>query len=123
MISYYFNQSNNYLETKIEGPTNLTEIVELAKNTLGSKSYPRELKVLDDERNAEYLFTTEDLNKIWDAVLENIDNFTSIKHALLADSPKETAITYLFSQMASKNKKYKLNVFSTPAKAIDWLLH
>ena len=69
------------------------------------------------------LFTPEDLDEILDVVLENIDKFISIKHAMLIDSPKETAYSYIFVQMTLKNKKYKLNVFSTPTRAIDWLLH
>ena len=57
MIDYHFNQSKNYLEVKIEGPTHLPELVELAKNILSCKSYPRELKILDDERNVDFIYS------------------------------------------------------------------
>ena len=121
MIDYHFNQSKNYLESKIEGAIHLSELIELANNILSCTSYPRKLKILDDQRNADYLFAPEDLDKILDVVLKNIDKFTSVKHAILIDSPKEAAYTYLFSEMALRTKKYKLRVFTTPARAIDWL--
>ena len=123
MIDYHFNQSKNYLEVKIEGAIHLPEIIELAKNILSCKSYPRELKILDDERNVDYLFDPDDLNEVLDIVLENIDKFTSVKHAILIDSPRGAAYIYLFSEMALKIKKYKLCVFTTPDRAINWLLH
>jgi hypothetical protein len=32
MIEHHFNQDKNYLKVKIEGPTYVSEIIELAKN-------------------------------------------------------------------------------------------
>lgn len=122
MITTHFNQSKRYLESKVDGPIHLQEFIDNTHNILRNKSYPKKLRILDDHRNADYLFTPEDIDKILETLLEDIDNYKSVKHAILVNSPKETAYTYLFFLMTDNNKIYKLHIFNEAASAIDWLL-
>jgi hypothetical protein len=73
MITTQFNQRERYLESKVESTIHLQEFINNTHNILKSKSYPKNLRILDDHRNADYLFPTGDIDKILDTLLEDID--------------------------------------------------
>jgi len=120
MVLTEFNEKSGILHSKFDGVVSLLEVVEYIRATKNNTTYPRDLKILTDSREAIMNFNVDDLDVI---VLENtqsIKNYDSITDAIVLDGAIETALSLLYQEL-SKLKNYKFNVFSTEKAALNWL--
>ena len=120
MIKTEFNHQTGVLITKFEGDVTLKEIVDYIVATKKNKSYPRVLKILTDATKSNMLLIPQDLEIIVEENYKSIAEYDYIIDAIVLDSPKDTALSILYQQLA-KTKKYKFQIFSTQEAAIHWL--
>ena len=120
MVLTNFNHQTGILDSKFEGDVTLKEIVDYIVATKENKSYPRLLKILTDATKANMNFSASDLSVIVNENNKSIEKYNFIIDAIVIESPKETALSFLYQEIA-KNKKYKFQVFSTREAAKEWL--
>jgi len=120
MILTEFNQKTGVLYSKFEGEVTLNEIVEYILKTKENKLYPRTLKILTDATKSDMNLVFEDLGIIVAENYKSIEQYDCIIDAIVLKSPKETALSMLYQELA-KTGKYKFNIFSTREAAMQWL--
>lgn len=120
MVITEFNHQAGILDSNFTEDVTLKEIVDYIDATKENKTYPRKLKILTDATNSIMEFTASDLCKIVAANNQSLEQYQYIIDAIVIESPKETALSMLYQEIA-KNKKYKFQVFSTREAAIEWL--
>jgi len=120
MVITEFNKKTGILDTKFDGDVNIKEIVDYIIGTKENKSYPRILKILTDATTANMDFTPRDLTLIVEENYRSLEKYDFIIDAILLKSPKETAMSILYQELAKTNK-YIFQVFSTREAAIKWL--
>ncbi len=120
MIIVKFDSKKGTLHSKFEGKVTLKEIVDYIVATKENKSYPRVLKILTNATHADMVFSPEDLAVIVEENYKSLEKYEYIIDAIVISSPKETAFSVLYQELA-KTKKYLFQVFSTDKAAIEWL--
>ena len=120
MVRTEFNHQTGILNSKFEGDVNINEIVDYVIATRENKSYPRILKILTDATTANMDFTPRDLTLIVEENYRSLEKYDFIIDAILLKSPKETALSILYQELAKTNK-YIFQVFSTKEAAVKWL--
>lgn len=120
MILTEFNQKTGILDSKFEGEVTLNEIVEYIRKTKENKSYPRVLKILTDATKSHMNLVFEDLKIIVAENYKSIEQYDYIIDAIVLESPKETALSMLYQELA-KTRKYKFKIFATREASIYWL--
>ena len=120
MVIAEFNPQTGILDSKFVGDVAIKEIIDYIIATKKNESYPRVLKILTDASKANMNFLPDDLVKIVEENNKSIEKYDYIIDAIVLSSPKETALSILYQELA-KNKKYKFQVFSTREAAAKWL--
>ncbi len=120
MVIAKFNQQTGILDSNFTGDVTLKEVVDYIIATKENKSYPRKLKILTDATNSNMNFNASDLYAIVDENNKSLEQYQYIIDAIVIESPKETALSILYQEIA-KNPKYKFRIFSTRDAAAEWL--
>jgi hypothetical protein len=120
MVSAEFDKQKGILISKFEGKLTLKEVVDYIVATKENKSYPRKLKILTDATKSEMAFKHGDLPIIVEENHKSLEKYEQIIDAIIIESPKETAFSVLYKEMAKTNK-YNFSVFSTKEAALQWL--
>ena len=84
------------------------------------KTLPRNLRIFEDATNSEVAFNKNDIDILIKKMHEVVQEYNTIRHAVLHDSPKGTA----FAMLIERNKidtNYMLKSFSTTNAASVWL--
>ncbi len=121
MINLSFDYQENILNVKPLGSINLVDILNGYENLINNKSLPKELKILVDYRETVINISEDELPFIIEKVEILLENFISIKQAIIHDNPKSTAFAMLIS-LHIKSEKYRLQIFSTIESAKRWLI-
>lgn len=120
MVVAKFNDQTGILDSNFIGDVTLKEVIDYIAATRENKSYPRKLKILTDATNSNMNFSAGDLLAIVNENNKSLENYQYIIDAIVIESPKETALSILYQEIA-KNPKYKFRIFSTREAAYEWL--
>ncbi|NQT64398.1 MAG: hypothetical protein HQ556_15660 [Candidatus Marinimicrobia bacterium] len=121
MVKTSFDHHTGILHSTFDGNVTIVEIVEYIRATKNNSEYPRKLKILTDLKHAEMNFSPTDLNLIVEENYKSLERYTFIHNAIVVESPRVTAITMLYQELAKTNK-YKFEVFSSREVALQWLV-
>lgn len=77
--------------------------------------------ILEDSRKTRYRFKFNDLTKLLQHVKLKLNGRKEVRHADIVSSPLETALSLVYSKLASNIKSYRYKAFSTPEAALEWL--
>ena len=121
MIRYHFNKGKNVLETFYEGDIELNDINKFADELANNNDLPRQLKIISDARNANYIFSKDDIPEVIEMIKDMSTNYETIKVAFLQSKPLETAFSSIFANRQNI-PNYFQKIFSTPEAAWVWLL-
>ncbi len=85
-----------------------------------NKDLPKNLRILEDSSDVKVTFTIKEIDFLVEALNETIQNFISVKHAVILNSPVNTVFAMI---LESKKlvKNYELGVFSSFSAALTWL--
>ena len=114
------NTEGSLLQTKQEGKVYLEDMLKGLQLIKASTQLPRNLKILEDSRQAQVMFSVKDLEFLLDNLDEAAANYESIKHAVLLTNPLSTVFAMLINSKKYTNH-YELKVFTTREAAISWL--
>jgi hypothetical protein len=105
---------------RFAGITTLDEIFEEFNQLINTKKLPKNLKILEDGRENQISFSTKDLDLLIGRLEMVVDDFTSIRHAVVYTDIRNKAYTILIGNMI-KTSKYCVEVFSTLEAAEMWI--
>lgn len=120
MIYAEFDQQSGLLKTKFSGVITAEEIAGYVVANNQNKSYPRNLKILSDAREAEFAFKAKELVKIKHEIFESVKVFEKVSDTFVIDKPLETALSLAYMELA-RIPGYHFMVFSTLEGAHAWL--
>ena len=84
------------------------------------KTLPRNLRIIEDARNSKVDFAYEAVLILSKRMHEVAKKYTSIKHAVIHNDPKNVALALLMEKK-KKDENYSLRVFATSKGAYTWL--
>ena len=116
-----FDPSDGVLYTRSADNTNLEDMLRGISSLKSNKTLPRKLKIVEDGRGVLVTFPVKDLVVLAKQLVLALDEYTSIRHAVIHDNPKNTAFAVLIGQQV-KHGKYSLQVFSTYEAAREWVI-
>lgn len=88
---------------------------------LSNDCLPQKIRILEDARDSVITFSTTDIDRLTEKMQEVSKKHMSIQHAVIHNSPINTAFALLIAD-TKNNAKYQLQVFSTIESANSWLL-
>ncbi len=121
MVQLNFDSKTGILHGISSGEITLEGMFSVIDYMKNHTELPRNLLVLEDARNTSPQFQVTELSALAEKIEELIPLYNSIKHAVVHQSPGNTAYALLFSRKHAPTK-YKLEVFSTIEGARSWLL-
>jgi len=120
MLKKLFDKSGLLLFVKNNSDVKLEDLLNSSDYLINDKTLPRDLRIIEDARSSKVKFSFTDLNILIEKTHEVSIQYTRIRHAVIHDSPKNTALALLF-QRKNTSKNYYLGVFSTEEAALNWL--
>ena len=120
MIEKKFDSYGVYLWVKNSPTINLENMFSSSDFLMNEENLPEVLRVLEDATDSVVTFSVRDFEKLADRINKVSEKFRLVKHAVIHNSPKNTAFTLYFKDNYINNK-YKLEVFSTFEAATNWL--
>ena len=79
------------------------------------------IKVMNIFEDASTELTPEEIREVWMLVEQNSTHLTNIRGAMIANTPRETALSMVYADTANKSEAFNIKVFSTAAAALKWL--
>lgn len=122
MIEATYNSTDQFLAVMYTGEITADDVIGHGWSLARDTSLPRHLNILTDVRYANYFFGNDDLQRIRQALQENLKVFKSLRNAFIHNKPRETAYSQIV-QSLEQNQTYKHKVFSTRERALYWLLN
>ena len=120
MIENRIETSGVYLWVKTNPMINLENMISSSDFLVNEENLPEVLRILEDATDSVVSFGVRDFEKLADRINKVSEKFKIIKHAVIHNSPKNTAFTLYFKNNYVNNR-YKLEVFSTFEAASNWL--
>jgi len=120
MIRSEYCEKSNTLYVEMSGLIGIEEMLEYAKSLARYSSLSRCLKVYEEASNSRFDFLIEDINRMLDIMCRNLGVFCSIRHAMVRNTPLETAYSICY-QTRNSIENYATKVFSTKQGAMYWL--
>jgi len=119
MILADFNPQIGIFEYKLEGDLTLDDMANYSIENEG-RVFSRKVLRLFDATKATMKFSHEDLSILVDLNYKSIEKFDYVYDAIVLTSPRETALSILYKDLANTNKN-RIQVYSTREAAIKWL--
>lgn len=120
MIHYNFNPENQTVYADYSGCIEEEELLRYGRELLSLPDLPKDLKILEDGRNATYNFKLDINQKVLKNIRSLVPRFNTIKCAFVQDKPRESAYNLDYeTRMPFRNFKYK--VFFLRSNAEKWL--
>jgi len=83
---------------------------------------PRKFNVIVDYTQAEFVFDIDELDRLGEAVEQNIKNYKYVKAAILHSKPYEQAVSMMFEDIVKDIPNFYTEIFTTKEAATKWLL-
>ena len=120
MVEHRFNAEKGVLYALVTGKIEFEEMMERAEMLGQRKDLPRDLKILEDAREAIAGFGVSEIKPMLRNMEKHLHNYDSVRHAVVHSNPLNTAFALMADQFR-KDKKYRIRVFSTVEAAEKWL--
>ncbi len=120
MVENRFDEKEGILYVKISGEVSLQDMFQAMGFHIQNNHLPKDLKILEDARQAKVLFNISDLDEISYKMKQSLKDFDTVRHAVIHSSPKNSAFTIIISQKVNFNG-YLLKEFSSERSAKAWL--
>ncbi len=112
MVHIEFDSKIQVLNCIMTETIGVDDIIDFIETLISVDYLPPKLKMLVNMLNAQVMVDIKDLQQIIAAHNELFKNHESIKHALVMDTPKSTAIAMYYKELNAHNN-YFFKVFST----------
>ncbi len=121
MVTFNYNEFDKILHVKANGVLEISDMVEASKYLLTNTQLPRKLRIIEDAIEATSNFSVSDMHILTENIEEITKHYINIRHAVIHDSPKSFALSFLMVKLIS-DKKYSFQSFSTLEAAKIWVM-
>jgi hypothetical protein len=122
MIEKKFDDKGFYLFIKSNPIVTLENMLNGLEYLQKDTTLPRDLRIFEDATNVEVTFDISVVDLLQEKMQEIAQKYNSIRHAVIHNSPKNTA----FAMLIGQNKivdKYQVEIFYTEQAAYKWLIN
>jgi len=122
MIKKKFDDKGFYLFIKSNPIVTLENMLNGLEYLQKDTTLPRDLRIFEDATNVEVTFDISVVDLLQEKMQEIAQKYNSIRHAVIHNSPKNTA----FAMLIGQNKivdKYQVEIFYTEQAAYKWLIN
>jgi hypothetical protein len=122
MIKKKFDDKGFYLFIKSNPIVTLENMLNGLEYLQKDTTLPRDLRIFEDATNVEVTFDISVVDLLQEKMQEISQKYNSIRHAVIHNSPKNTA----FAMLIGQNKivdKYQVEIFYTEQAAYKWLIN
>ena len=112
---------DGYLEVSLKGNIEFADYVGLMQSVGANKDLPKKIRVLGIDNGININFSPSDTLKLSEVREQTVQRFDDVRHAYVVDDPNNTALAVLTSS-EMQSQHYQVKIFSSKAKALDWLL-
>jgi hypothetical protein len=120
MIEKRTDAFGDYLYVLSEDIVTLNDMLRGLDFLYNDKTLPRRLRIVEDARNSTVDFAYEAILILSKRMHEVAKKYTSIRHAVIHNDPKNVALALLIEKK-KEDENYFLGVFSTSKGAFNWL--
>ena len=120
MIQTVFDHKTQVLSAKFDGLITILEIEQYYQDILSNVSLPKNLRIFQDETQAEFLNSNSLIPETVNWVKKMAQNFSRVKVAVWQSKPVETAYSFLFADSLDIDN-YEIKIFNTREGALYWL--
>jgi hypothetical protein len=119
-FKYQFDKENEILIVDVPKKVDIIAVTDHYKTLESAGIYPQHLKVLLRADDSEFRFRANALSLFTVAAEAAMENYSSVREAIVVSRPMETAVATLFSEISIRH--FEFRVFTTVASARRWLL-
>ncbi len=121
MIHSSYKQGENILYMDRKDEIKMQDLFALVQDTISNYRDIKCLYILDDARNSTPKFSSQDYPELSKRVSDGLKHFLEVRHAILVDSPMNTALGILFEGIANEIPSYSFKTFFSEEDAKNWL--
>jgi hypothetical protein len=121
MIKTSYNQEEDILHMDRKGEIQIKELFSQVQETVSIYKDLECLYILDDARESTPLFSSKDYPDLSKKISDGLVHFREVRHAILVDSPMNTALGILFEGITAKIPSYSFKTFFSEEGAKVWL--
>lgn len=121
MIHTSYQKEENILHMDRKGEIKIQELFTQVQETVSNYKDIKCLYILDDARESKPQFSARDYPNLSKKISAGLVNFKEVRHAILVDSPMNTALGILFESIANKIQSYSFKTFFQEEAAREWL--
>ena len=121
MINTSYNQEENILHMDRMGEIYIKDLFSQVQETVSNYKEMKCLYILDDARGSTPHFSSRDYPDLHKKISEGLVHFKEVRHAILVESPMNTALGVLFEGIAGEIPSYSFKTFFSEADAREWL--
>jgi len=121
MIHSSYKQEEKILYMDRQDEIKMHDLFALVQDTVSNYKDIKCLYILDDARNSIPQFSSRDYPELSKRVSDGLAHFLEVRHAILVDSPMNTALGILFEGMANEIPSYSFKTFFSDEEAKKWL--
>ena len=122
MVHFEFDSKLQVLNCRMTDAICLDDIIDFIETIIRVDDLPFNLKMVINMLNARVDFDIEDFQKIIDANNKLFEKYESVRHAIIINSPKDTAFALYYKEINIKDN-YFFKVFSTTKAAQEWIAY
>ncbi len=104
-----------------KGEIKIQELFTQVQKTVSNYKDIKCLYILDDARESKPQFSSRDYPKLIKKISDGLVHFKEVRHAILVDSPMNTALGILFESIANEIQSYSFKTFFSEEAAREWL--
>ncbi|MFZ9848338.1 MAG: hypothetical protein ACO3EE_09350 [Flavobacteriales bacterium] len=122
MITTYIEEESGVIWSVVTGVVTQEVLVDkmfAIRKTAGSNATA--IKVMNVFENISTDLKAEDIKSLFTLVASMSANLVKIRGAFVANTPRETALSMLYADIANKSEAFSIKVFSTTEAALQWL--
>ncbi len=121
MLHFNYYKKANFLETKILGDIDISDIEKHYRYISSICKKHKILRVLIDCRKCRINVQPNDLDQLKPLLLDLTNKLVYLREAILVDLPQSTVIATIFEDKYEGIPNYSFKVFSTEEAATLWL--
>lgn len=119
--TYSFDEKTNVLVLKTVGIVTLENSIEFMTEVVTHRHFPNDILVLQDHSEAELKISMTEIHVLEAFQRKYIDNFNTVKLAILLPKNAEQAMFSLYYQGIINNENCESKVFDSQEQAKLWL--
>jgi len=121
MIRTNYIQEENILHMDRQGEIKIEDLFKQVQETVSNYKKIKCLYILDDARESKPQFSARNYPNLSKKISDGLVHFKEVRHAILVDSPMNTALGILFESIANEIPSYTFKTFFTEEAAKEWL--